>query len=70
MSNKDKVILCIGLLFSIILIFIAICLETYKCKIKANIQEMESSFGILQGCMVKQKDGKWIEYKHLRQIQN
>lgn len=44
----------------------AIGLNTFICKTKATMQELEWSYGPIQGCMVKQENGKWIDYDHLR----
>jgi hypothetical protein len=44
----------------------SIWFQTYKCKTKAVIPEMEWSYGPIQGCMVKQENGKWIDYDRLR----
>lgn len=67
--------LIINIIFCLIPIFIAILLiigavwglPYYQCATKAEIQGMDYSFGIIQGCMVKQ-NGKWIDYNRLRVI--
>lgn len=46
--------------------FATIGFKAYQCKTKATIQEMEWSYGPIQGCMVKQENGKWIDYDRLR----
>ena len=43
--------------------------EGYSHYTKATMQEMEYSYGIFQGCMVKQENGKWIDYNRLRYME-
>lgn len=55
----------------LILFFIfAISFNCYTCKTKAEMQELEWSYGPVQGCMVREKDGKWIDYQRLRYMEN
>lgn len=57
--------------FSVMLFLILLCIGScsfteYQCKTKAKIQNMQYSWGIIQGCMVKEKNGKWIDYERYR----
>ena len=65
--NKDDLLIlsCVGI---ILLCFLgcAVGFNTYKCRTKAVMQELEWSYGPIQGCMVKQQNGKWIDYDRLR----
>ena len=65
--NKDDllILICVGI---ILLCFLgcAVGFNTYKCRTKAVMQELEWSYGPIQGCMVKQQNGKWIDYDRLR----
>lgn len=66
MDKDDLLILiCAGI---ILLCFLGctIGFNAYKCKSKAVMQELEWSYGPIQGCMVKQENGKWIDYDRLR----
>ena len=66
MDKDDLLILiCAGI---ILLCFLgcAVGFNTYKCRTKAVMQELEWSYGPIQGCMVKQQNGKWIDYDRLR----
>ena len=53
--NKDDllILICAGI---ILLCFsgFAVGFNTYKCRTKAVMQELEWSYGPIQGCMVKQ----------------
>lgn len=33
---------------------------------KAVKQDLQYSYGIVQGCMVREKGGRWIDYDRLR----
>ena len=64
--NYDEMFQTILFMIGVILL----CLLTsyfyaYQCRTKAIIQELDWSWGPIQGCMVKQ-DGKWIDYDRLR----
>ena len=65
--DKDNllILICTGI---ILLCFLGcvIGFNAYKCKSKAVMQELEWSYGPIQGCMVKQENGKWIDYDRLR----
>lgn len=55
----------------ILLLLLGSCsFENYKCKTKAEIQQMEYSFGPMQGCMVREKGGKWIDYERYRVMED
>lgn len=41
-----------------------------ECKEKAEKQELVYDFGFFQGCMVKQPNGKWIDYDKYRIMEN
>lgn len=65
--NKDEWIVVIVTIICLIIFSVFIIgFNTYKCKIKAVMQEMEWSYGPIQGCMIKQENGKWIDYDRLR----
>ena len=61
---------CLTLLIYIFLIAALVCcslvISNYKCHTKAEKQGYVCSWGPMQGCMVKQKDGTWIDYDRLR----
>lgn len=61
---------CLELIITMVLIVIlaifGLGLKYYKCTTKAEKQGYECSWGPIQGCMVKQKDGSWIDYDRLR----
>lgn len=63
---RDDVVMSvvvIGFIFAVV----ALCYlsSSYKCSVKAEKQELEYSYALFQGCMVKQ-GGKWIDYERLR----
>lgn len=67
--SEESVI--IGTFICIVLLLISSCsFENYKCKTKAEIQQMEYSFGFIQGCMVREKGGKWIDYERYRVMED
>lgn len=49
-----------------VIIFGSQAFSYYKCHSKASMQGYECSWGPIRGCMVKQKDGTWIDYDRLR----
>lgn len=55
-----------GALLIILVIYGGIKWDEYQCKEKANYQELEYHWGIPEGCMVKDKEGKWIDYDRYR----
>ena len=63
---KDLFVMILGVILIVcLLVGLSNFVPFYGCKIKAERQEMEWSYGIFQGCMVKQ-DNKWIDYDRLR----
>lgn len=40
--------------------------SSYECMTKAVKQDLQYSYGIVQGCMVREKGGRWIDYDRLR----
>ena len=65
--NGDEWVIAIGTIVCLVIFSIfAICYNAYSCRTKAIIQELEWSYGPIQGCMVKQENGKWIDYDRLR----
>lgn len=70
MIDEDKIITTIVYIVFIIIIALALLgFKTYECSTKANIQELEWSYGPIQGCMVKERNGKWIDYNRLRYME-
>ena len=64
---EDNNIGCLGLIVICIIIYlISYGFGSYECMTKAVKQGMEYSYGIVQGCMVREKGGKWIDYDRLR----
>jgi hypothetical protein len=41
-------------------------LESATCSNKAGIMEMKHSYGMLQGCMIEHRPGKWVPLKNYR----
>lgn len=68
MNNNEWIIVTVMAVCLLILSAFIISFDAYQCKTKAVIQEMEWSYGPIQGCIVKQENGKWIDYDHLRYI--
>jgi len=70
MDNFDR----LGIFFMITIILFIICLPLlssyFTCRNKAIMQGMEWSYGPIQGCMVKQENGKWIDYDRLRYMED
>ena len=65
--NGDELIIAIGTIVCLaILSVLGIGFNTYQCRTKAVMQDLEWSYGPIQGCMVKQENGKWIDYDRLR----
>lgn len=71
MSNSDEG--CLGCLTVLIYAFLlavfigmALVFSNYTCHTKAEKQGYVCSWGPMLGCMVKQKDGTWIDYDRLR----
>ena len=66
MNNDEWIITILIVVGLVIFSTFTIGFNTYKCRTKAVIQELEWSYGPIQGCMVKQENGKWIDYDRLR----
>jgi len=67
--NDDKwMIICITITCLVIFFIFAKWFNAYECATKAVMQELEWSYGSIQGCMVKRTNGKWIDYDHLRYV--
>lgn len=65
--NDDEWIITILIVVGLVIFStFTIGFNTYKCRTKAIIQELDWSYGPIQGCMVKQENGKWIDYDRLR----
>jgi hypothetical protein len=70
MNNEDEIITAIAcVVFAIIIALVTLGFYTYECSTKANIQELEWSYGPIQGCMVRERNGKWIDYARLRYME-
>lgn len=62
----DSIIaLLAAVIVCIITVGSAAIMSEASCNAKAEIQELEWSWSLFQGCMVKQ-DGKWVDYDRLR----
>lgn len=61
---------CVTIVFYAVLLALIIAgvqaVNYYKCHSRASMQGYECSWGPFQGCMVKYKDGTWIDYDRLR----
>ena len=66
MNSDEEAIAIVMIICLIIFSVFAIGFNAYKCRTKAVMQGMEWSYGPIQGCMVKQENGKWIDYDRLR----
>ena len=65
--NSDEWIITILIVVGLVIFStFTIGFNTYKCRTKAVMQELDWSYGPIQGCMVKQENGKWIDYDRLR----
>lgn len=49
---------------------LAYYMSKIECKEKAEKQELMYDFGFFQGCMVKQPNGKWLDYDRYRIMEN
>lgn len=67
MNNEYEYIAFI--VFAIILTLVTLGFNSYECSTKANMQELEWSYGPIQGCMVKERNGKWVDYARLRYME-
>lgn len=66
MRSDEWIITIIMIVCLVIFSAFIIGFNAYQCKTKAVIQELEWSYGPIQGCMVKQENSKWIDYNRLR----
>lgn len=68
MNNADEGCLSsiISLIAIVLMLFGACVFNSCQCHSKAEKQGYECSWGPIQGCMIKQKDGTWIDYDRLR----
>lgn len=65
-SEEGCLTILIYVLIIAALVGCSLVIKNYKCHSKAEMQGYECSWGPIQGCMVKQKDGTWIDYDRLR----
>ena len=70
MNSEELAIAICTIICLVIFSVFAICYNAYSCRTKAVMQEMEWSYGPIQGCMVKQENGKWIDYQRLRYMED
>lgn len=60
---------CLSAIVSLVLLILIIAVGAlfnyFECHSKAEKQGYECSWGPIQGCMIKQKDGTWIDYDRL-----
>jgi len=63
-------IIVISVVIFIPLFLFAYHMEKIECKTKAEKQELVYDFGFFQGCMIKQLNGKWIDYDKYRIMEN
>ena len=66
MNSDEWIIIALMVIGFGIIASCGIGVNAYKCRTKAVMQELEWSYGPIQGCMVKQENGKWIDYDRLR----
>lgn len=67
MLNEDEFITAFAsIIFIIIIVLAALSIDKYECSTKASKQDLEWSYGPIQGCMVRERNGKWIDYDRLR----
>lgn len=70
MSNEDEFMtFVVGIVFAIIIALVTLGFYTYECSTKASMQELEWSYGPIQGCMVRERNGKWVDYARLRYME-
>ena len=64
---KDEEFGCLMIFIIVFIVFlIGYGLDSYSCMSKAVKQGLQYSYGIMQGCMVREQGGKWIDYDRLR----
>ena len=66
MNSDEWIIIALMVIGFGVIVSCGIGVNAYKCRTKAVMQELEWSYGPIQGCMVKQENGKWIDYDRLR----
>lgn len=62
------IVLTAGFLTVAVMLYAAIKLGEEQCKQLAIQQNLEWDFGAIKGCLVKEKDGGWIDYEKYRII--
>lgn len=70
MDTSDKLMILFVIFFVLFMLSLPFIGSGFTCMKKATKQEMEWSYGPIQGCMVKQENGKWIDYDRLRYTEN
>lgn len=64
---REFAILMLSVFIMVVIIWKGIVwVSSLECKAKAEKQGLVYEFGLLQGCMVREKGGKWIDYDRLR----
>ena len=56
----------VGLTIAVILAVSCWIFPEYQCSTKAKAQGLEYDWGLIQGCMVREEGGKWIDYDRWR----
>lgn len=70
MNNEDEFMTAIvSIVFMILMVLGLLAFNSYECSTKANMQELEWSYGPIQGCMVRERNGKWVDYARLRYME-
>lgn len=62
------IVLAVGFITVALMVFAAIKLGEEQCKQLAMQQNLEWDFGAIKGCLVKEKNGGWIDYEKYRII--
>ena len=70
MDTSDKLMMIFTVLLILFFLSLPFISSGFTCMKKATKQEMEWSYGPIQGCMVKQENGKWIDYDRLRYMED
>lgn len=68
MLNSNNFIDAVVALTIIAVLIGSVWLKDYECSCKAKKQGMEYSWGLIQGCMVREQGGQWIDYDRLRMV--
>lgn len=67
--DKELMIFLVSVFVFIVLTLSAYYfLERYACSTKWEESGFQSRFGIVSGCLVKQKDGRWIPSENYREF--